>query len=459
MPDRRSTPVADRRTRPSSIVSIFRNAGWLLGGKGAGALLSLIYLGMATRTLGETGFGQFMLILGMGQAIAAIATFQTWQIVVLYGMTHLRDGNRSRLDRLILFCSALDAASALAGGLLAALAVWLLAPAFGWSPELSRRALLFCLVLLFSLKSTPTGVLRLHDRFALAALADSMMPMMRLIGALAVIHRGASVEGFLAAWAVAEIVSAGCYWLFAATHADFPWRPGRWRSLAGVAGENPGLWRYSTATNLISSLGVSGKQIAVLLVGLFVSPAAAGAYRLCYQLAQALTKASQMMSRALFPELVRAHTGTEGVELSRIFRQTTLLSALVGGIILIAVVTIGKPMLGLIAGPAYVDSYPLLVLIGTAAVLDLVGVGFEPALFSTGRAGLAFRLRAISTLLLLGLMLTLLPFYGAIGAGVAGVIASTIAFVLLGRAAWSAAARAADPEKSALLIAAAGDTE
>ena len=82
--------------------------------------------------------------------------------------------------------------------------------------------------------------------------------------------------------------------------------------------ENPGIVRFSLSTNASATLGLSSKQIPLLLVGASIGPAAAGAFRLATQLAQALAKLSQMLSRAAFPEIVRAVRTAEPSRLRRI---------------------------------------------------------------------------------------------------------------------------------------------
>jgi len=265
---------------------ILRNTGWLLTGKIVGAVLSLIYLGLATRSLGPTAFGQFVLILGTGQAIATIVSFETWQLLLRYGMGFLRAGQSDALGRLIAFCTILDMAGALIGACLAIVGVALLAPRFGWSSGTQTQTLIFCFALLVSFRSTATGVLRLHDRFGAAALAETVTPVVRLTGALLVIEMGASVVGLLIAWAVAELVTSIAHWALA-----FRVLPPRrewwhWQGLLAVPKECPGLWRYAAITNAGSTLGLVGKQFAVLLVGASVSPAAAGGYRIAHQLGQ-----------------------------------------------------------------------------------------------------------------------------------------------------------------------------
>ncbi len=61
---------------------LFRNIGWLLGGRGINAALSLVYLALATRTLGLEGFGHFAAIVAIGLVVTGIANFQTWQFIV-----------------------------------------------------------------------------------------------------------------------------------------------------------------------------------------------------------------------------------------------------------------------------------------------------------------------------------------------------------------------------------------
>src|SRR3546814_7767311 len=61
------------------------------------------------------------------------------------------------------------------------LAVW--GGDFGITPDLMRATLLFAVVQLITIRSTPLGILRLRDRFSLSALADSMTPLVRFVGA------------------------------------------------------------------------------------------------------------------------------------------------------------------------------------------------------------------------------------------------------------------------------------
>src|SRR3546814_17618736 len=78
---------------PRGVRAAARNLGWLLASRGVLAVLSLVYLGVATRTLGAADFGRFALITGASPAIALLVGFQTWQIVVRSVVDQLNSGD------------------------------------------------------------------------------------------------------------------------------------------------------------------------------------------------------------------------------------------------------------------------------------------------------------------------------------------------------------------------------
>lgn len=426
MPSPAFLPAAEART---PFRRALHNVGWLLTGKGVGAVLSLVYLALATRSLGVTRFGEFALILGIGQATAALVGFQTWQVVVRFGMAHLRAGNGSALVRLVRVCLLLDAGAALLGCMLATLALVLLRDHFGWSAALTAQAVLFCIVLLLSIRSTAVGVLRLHDRYAAGAAADAVTPMTRFVGALLAVWAHATVTGFLIAWAVAEVLTATAYWARAAK--ELPGLTRRTSAAQSTAEENPGLWGFAWQSNLNTTLNATSRQFALVLVGIATGPAAAGGYRLAHQLAQALVRVSDMFSRAVFPEVARAHAGDGRRDLARLKRQSVRLAGAAGLIMCVAVPLLGRPALALIAGPQYLSAYPMLVLLGLAAGLDIMAVGFEPVLLGTGHAAAVLRIRLLAAFLLVAALFPLVAMMGPLGAGIATLLAAATGLLLL----------------------------
>ncbi|MFZ2998183.1 lipopolysaccharide biosynthesis protein [Sphingobium sp.] len=410
---------------------ILANTGWLLGGKGVGALLSIAYLAIVTRTLGVADFGRFALVLSAATVIKTVVSFDSWQIIVRYGQMHLARDDGDALNRVLRFCILIDLASAVAGGVVAAAIILLLGDLLALPPGMGLQAWLFCMVMMITIRSSPTGILRLFDRFDSAAFAETMIPVGRMIGALMALALMPTITGYLIAWGAAELLCAVAYWWLALRVGRD--RIGRWR--AGRAwdarAENPGIVGFLTATNLQTTLSSVGQQVAVLIVGLFVGPTGAGLYRLANQLANSLTKISGLLSRSIFVELSRSHAqGTEALGL--LFRRTNRLALIAGAVIIALIVTIGRPLLGFIAGPEFLPGYPLLLLLGVSACIELIGVSYRPLLMATDRAGLSLRITFASTLLLLGLQAALLPLYGTVGAAAANIVASIAGVAMMG---------------------------
>ncbi|RZM26151.1 MAG: lipopolysaccharide biosynthesis protein, partial [Sphingomonas sp.] len=132
-----------------------RNLGWLLASRGVMAILSLFYLGFATRTLGVVDFGRFALISGAAQALATFVGFQTWQIIVQYGVEPIQHGDTPRLARLFRLSAILDLCSALVGAVLTVGILFAWSDGFGIPPNLMRDTLIFAVVQLITIRSTP----------------------------------------------------------------------------------------------------------------------------------------------------------------------------------------------------------------------------------------------------------------------------------------------------------------
>jgi O-antigen/teichoic acid export membrane protein len=401
---------------------LFGNMGWLLGGRGVNAVLSLIYLALATRALGTEGFGYFALIVALGQAITGLANFQTWQFIVRWGANGDGEGvDPAKASEATGFAMALDGVSVvvglgLAGLVIASATLWLEIP-----PELLGLAFFYCAVSLASIRTTPTGILRLNFQYGKAAAAEAVQPIIRAVGAVFAFIFMPTVTGFILAYAIAEIAVALTLWIVAARVQPMPWRA---ISLTRIPARHEGVWRFVVSTNLSGSLTIAGKQLMILLVGTFGGAALAGGFRVASQLGQALVALAQTVSSAILPELV--HARDNAVQIAR--RMANI--AAVGGVI--AVVTallFGRLGLELIAGEEFGVFYWAMVILSIAGAVELVGASLESLLVSAGKAHVAFVVRAVPTVLALLLLDAAIDWDGAKGAAFAMLGSSLLAVV------------------------------
>lgn len=421
--------------RDTSIGRIMENTAWLLGGKGVGAVLSLLYLAIVTRTLGPEGFGHFALVTSTAQAIGILVSFESWQVIVKYGQAHIADRAVDRFGRLVRFCVTVDICAALVGCAVAAGVVLLLGNHLQWDADDRQRAIVYCAVILLTVRSAPMGILRLFDRFDTGALAETMVPVGRMIGATVAWLVAPGLTSFLIGWACAEILCATTYWILAMRTARA--RMGQWdaRDIRRARNENPGIVSFLAATSLSISVAGLTRQLSVLIVGFFVGATDAGFYRLGYQLSTSLTKMSSLLARTIFAELARVQARASTRELRKLFKRTRRLSLAVGLVIIAVLILLGKPVLLLMAGEPFLPAYPVLLILGVAASIDLIGVSYEPLLMAANRARTSVTIKLFNAALLLTLLFFLLPRMGTIGAAIAQFIVSVIGFALMGSAA------------------------
>jgi O-antigen/teichoic acid export membrane protein len=404
-----------------------RNLGWLLGSRGINAVLSLVYLALATRLLGLEGFGQFAMIVVMAQAVAGVASFSAWQAVVHLG------ASGEEVRRTVGFAIALDLVSVAAGSVLAAAVVFTAPLWLPLDPDLRAAALAMCLAALVAIRSTPTGVLRLRDRYDLATVAEAALPMVRALGAIIAAVVQPSIAGFIAAWCVAELACAALYWHFAMRLQPVGFRD---ISLRRQPRNTPGIWRFVWATSLSRSLAVMSRQVLLLVVGALGGAAMAGGFRVASQLGQALAQLGEAVIRALYPDLVRRP------DLATRMASGMALLSLGAGLVAVAVaVGAGEWIIGAVAGPQFVFAYPAMVLMATAGCLELLASSAEAYMVARDRPVRAFAIRAVPLLIAFGIMPLAIREFALPGAATCVLAASLLSTLGLGYSAWFRLAR------------------
>ena len=401
---------------------VFANMGWLLGGRGFNAVLSLVYLAIAARTLGTEGFGHFALIIALGQAITGFSSFQTWQFIVRWGANPDEPGvDLQRAREATGFAVALDGVSVVVGTLASALLVltaplWLDVPA-----ELLWLTFAYCVISLLTIRTTPTGMLRLHSEYGRATWAEAVQPVIRAAGAVLAWWAMPDVTGFILAFALSEVGTAIALWIVAVRVQPVPLSS---ISLRAIPARHKGVWRFVVSTNLSSSLAVAGKQVMILLVGTFGGAYLAGGFRIANQLGVALIALAQTISKAILPELVQSRDGA--VEIAR---RMANIAAIAGVTAVVTAILFGRPGLALIAGEQFTGFYWAMIILSIAGAVELVGASLESLLISAGKAHVAFLVRLFPTILALVMLELAIGWKGAQGAGFA-VLGSSVLTVV-----------------------------
>ena len=400
---------------------IFKNAGFMLSGRAATGLFSLATLTLCARTLGVEQFGILVLVQTFGQVTATLATFQSPQTMIRYGAMAQQREDTPAFQSLVKLLTAIDAA----GGVFAVCVGFVIAPLVGphvgWSPEVIGYAQLYSFLVFFTACATPTGVLRLLDRFDLLAIQATMTPLLRLIGISTAVLLEAPFWGYLLAWFCAQMTGGTTLTILA-------WREmykkqhlvGMTFSFAGPPDAHPGVLRFLVQSNLYSALLILTGHISTLLIGYLAGSASAGLYKLGRDVATVLTKPADLLNQSVSPEFARLASRDAWSEFSRLILRGASVAAGAGAVMVLVVITVGDVFLHTFFGETFAGAYVPLVVLVAAAGVSIIGFPMDAALFAMGRANLPLRVSmSVIFVVQLPLLVVLARSYGLAGAGFA----------------------------------------
>ena len=393
----------------SGFAKILRNLGWLLGGKGFAAVCSLAYLAILARSLEVKDFGHFALILATGQLLCALATFETWQTVVRFGAEPVRASDWDAFGRLAWLCASLDMFGAVLGCAIAALVFYGFGNALEINPAYTDMGFAFACVLLWSRMTTPTGIVRVLDRFDIGTYVEAVLPAGRLIASLLILWIGPSVGLFLLAWATLDLLGGTLYWFAAYRLAPQSLTHRNLVNPIRVIRQEKNLRRFFAITYGSTTLDALTRQGPVLAVGYFLGTSAAGLYRLADQLALGVARVANMVARAALPEFVLAGVRTDAASSSAMVKQVTTLASAGGVTVVLLALTVGDEIMMLMGGEAFLQAADVLVPVAIAASLGLAAVAFEPLLYSTAYARYPLIVRLIGAAMLSSALIFFAP--------------------------------------------------
>jgi O-antigen/teichoic acid export membrane protein len=405
---------------------IFRNAGLLLTGRATNGILGLATLSLSARGLGLEQFGVFVLLQTYVNVIMALATFQSWQAVIRYGAICIENKNTAAFQALLKFTTLLDIAGVIVGAAVGYFGAPLIGPYLGWDAQTIAYAQPFSLLILFTLLATPTGLLRLYDRFDILAWQAVVTPLFRLIGVGLAVLFAAPFWVYLAAWFIASVIGGAVLvytgWREAARHSVLV---GMTASLQGITAPHGGIWRFSIFSNLHASLQIVTGQMSTLLVGMIGGPAAAGLFKIGRDVATAISKPAELLNQSIYPEFARLGSRDAWHDFKGLILRGVAVAGTGGLVVLAAAIFGGHYFIAVFFGPDFVDAYTPLILLVATAGLTLCAFPMDPALYAMGRPSIPLRIDTVVILALyLPTLVLLTRHFGPTGAAIASLAAA-----------------------------------
>lgn len=408
-------PATDPETGRNGFTSLYRTALLLLSSRAVFGLVNLAAAAVAASAVGLSAFGAVILCHAVARLVGDTLRFQSWQAILGFGTPMLDRGEGRSLSRLIGVTVALDlAALGIALGLLMIFAP-ALGQALGWPHEMQDWVRFYALAAVFMTSATPTGVLRLMDRFDILNWQHAINAVVRLTGATAVLWFGLGLDALFTVWFAAAVLSGGWMMLraFMLGRAMLTVLPA-----TGRTEMPPRFWPFVLSTNLSSSISGALLHGSTLAVGAVLGPAASALYAIARQISDALAKPAKLLGPVVMPAFSETRNDATGGASTLMTR-----SLVIGGTAMIAIVALvylaGDAILAAVFGAEALAAHGLLVLAAVAAAITLCGFALEPAILATGRADLALVLSTSAALAYAALLGLLLPAEGLFGAGLA----------------------------------------
>jgi len=394
-----------------------RHTGAVVSGNLVTALFQFAAIALAARALGTERFGLFALLQSTVMLADGAINVQATQAVIKFGATEVELGRRVQFIGLVKLGLWVDFVTSCCGVLLAIACIWVAGFQLGWSREVVGLGMLFSLRILFHLTGTARAVLRLFDCFALQASQQMMAGAARLLGAFVAWWGNTGLVGFVIAWLLGDILES--LLLLAAGWRVLHERGYRFTRASTVAAPE-GFWGFLCATNLTESVA-SLRYLDTLIVGAVLGSSAAGLLQVGKQYVSVLRQFTAPLIQVVFPIFARLVAREEHRELRRMTRLSTLSAGFAAMAIWLGFVLLGRTVIGLTHGPAFLAAYPVAVWYVLGGGVTLTAFPLVPAVLALGRSWKNLGIQTVSYAFFLPLSYVLTKAFGLPGAGAAFV--------------------------------------
>lgn len=423
-PSRRARPEGRGRAQ---LGWMLRQVAHLASGNAAAIGIGMVTLALMAQMLGPALLGILAMVESYGRLIDQIVRLESWQAIIRYGSAALEKGDRRGFMRLVQFGVALDLTGALAAGAITLIAVPYVSAWLGWDAETQEMARFYSIAVFFGISSTPIGILRLFDRFAVIAWVDPALALLRLAAVALIWATGGSIWELLA-----TMIAVPCLQRLALSYAAIVELRRNGYSFAprvdglGHAREFDGIWPQILSANGTVLVRKATQELDILAVGAIAGPIGAGIYQVVRKFTLAAMKAGAMLQQVALPDLARLWARRDIDNFVAAIRQVELLTFSVAIAFVLGVLFVGGDVIRLIAGPEFEDAGHPLIVQSIAALLFLAGSALRPALMTMGFQPQVFRIALVAGAIFFVTLYVATPRFGVVGAGVAHIMFNLI---------------------------------
>jgi O-antigen/teichoic acid export membrane protein len=339
----------------------------------------MLSVALAARSLNARDFGVLVLLQSAVLLLRALAGFGTQQPVIKLGSDAQASGDKQQLGEVISMGLVVDAITAVATFVIAALVIELSRATIGLADKDVGSAWILAVSILFAGFPASNGIFRLYDRFGLLSLVQTLSAVALVAGYVVLYATAATLQAFVAVWAVysaiAGILQLGVS-LELVRRDRVPLRF-RWKLFSSNNGRSLLDYCWSTwGTSTADTIRTNGDS---LIVAAIVSVEAAGIYTVARQLAGMLRKFNVVYTSTVFPEIARLSARGD-IDGARRLKSRMTSIGLIAALLSVAVAALlGQFAIKLLFGARFAPAYLPFVFLTAAAIAQLIS--YTPSMY------------------------------------------------------------------------------
>ena len=364
-------------------LKLAKNVSTIVVGQGGASALNMVTAFASAGILGAAGYGSLMIGQTFMQAVDAFLNFQSWQGVIRFGSICRERCDDDGLAATIKAGFFVDVASAVVGCAVALAIVPFVSGLLGWDTASTLAATIFCFEIVVHVEGTPTGVLRLFDKFNYVAIHAVSAALLKLVLVAAVFCVfGANVVAVAFAYCVADIVKSVTLFVIALFVVNG--RVGLKRVATSKRRSLPeGFLSFTMWSNLAATADAPVQYFDVFFLSL-LSSEVVGVFKFFKQLLSAFTLLSTPVQQAVMPQLAELMARGENEQAFGVVKKIErAVVKVVAPCAVLAVIAV-PPILGHFMDPLYGCYWYLFASLAALTVISITFSSLHPCFTAYG---------------------------------------------------------------------------
>jgi len=407
----------------NALQRLARNSGLLLAAESVATLIGLVQFPLVARILGAEEYGKAILIISWVGLIGSLLGIQTRKTIVKYlSLFSSKDESHKSLAivklGLILNISL---------STVVCTTLYIAAPTLSiWILDSETGAILFRIIILRDYFASTTGttvsVLRVLDKFKFISIINAVSSIFTFAFVALALLNDYKLLGYLYAVSLIPIVQSIILLIYSTNRLNMKFGTNWWNVQMKVLIEHKTEIKTMLLSMKLDGLRkIATDKVDIVLLGFFVDIYNVGLYKMSKQLAGYISKLSNPIYSAVYPELANLYHNKGKTYLTEFIRKLTNWISIATIFSIITAILLADKLVPIIFGAEYANSLPIFYIIMLMHVwLALI---WAPGLLLTlGKANALMKINLTSTLVMLVLLIGLVPIWGTTGAAIAIVL-------------------------------------